>query len=174
MIPDGWSQGRLVSYPIGNFNQLNLTTMKVQTKITDITHDDLVDLLSTSTYGSNYLDLAYVRRYEYEKYKQEDDCREDVYARMLLNGCKIEVRDYYAEDEDDCYGHLQRQYNEEDECMVYQVSLQDIADGIAKAIDNGGWSRECAMHLIDNNGDLDLYEAENLMQIITFGETIYG
>lgn len=148
--------------------------MKTQTKITDITHDDLVDLFSTATYGSEYIDFAWVNKDEYLKSKEEGDCREDIYARMLLNGYKIEVRDYYAEDEEDFNGKLHHEWNEEDECMVYHVDIEDIAEGIAKCLDLGGWEAECANDLIKKDGDLDLYEAEAIMQVIVFGEVVYG
>ena len=148
--------------------------MKTTTKISEISHDDLVNLLSTATYGSEYTDIYWVYQEEYLKSKEEGDCREDIYARMLLNGYKIEVRDYYAEDETDFYGNLHHEWNEEDECMVYHVGIEDIANGIAKCLDLGGWTAECAIDLIKNDGDLDLYEAEAIMQVIVFGEVIYG
>jgi hypothetical protein len=45
---------------------------------------------------------------------------------------------------------------------------------LQKALYNGGWDAKCAFDLINDEGDLDLTEAENLLQIITFGEAIYG
>ena len=148
--------------------------MKTQTIITDITHEDLVDLLSTATYGSEYIDIAWVYQQEYLNSKKEGDSREDVYARMLLNGYKIEVRDYYAEDETDFYGNLHHEWNAMDECMVYHVGIEDIKKGIAKSLDMGGWEAECAQHLISEPEQLDLTEAEAIMQVIVFGEVIYG
>lgn len=148
--------------------------MKTTTKITDIAQDDLVDLLSTATYGSGYIDIAWVNKDEYLKSKEEGDCREDIYAKMLLNGYKIEVRDYYAEDDEDFYGNLHHEWNEEDECMVYHVGIEDIVKGIAKCLDLGGWTAQCANNLIKQNGAFDLYEAEAIMQVIVFGEEIYG
>lgn len=148
--------------------------MKTTTKISEISQEDLVNLLTTATYGSEYIDIDWVYQEECIKSKEEGDSREDIYARMLLNGYKIEVRDYYAEDETDFYGNLHHEWNEEDECMVYHVGIEDISHGIAKCLDLGGWTAECANDLIYKTENLDLYEAEAIMQVIVFGEVIYG
>lgn len=148
--------------------------MKTTTKISEISQDDLVNLLSTATDGSEYIDIDWVYQEEYIKSKEEGDSRENIYAKMLLNGYKIEVRDYFAEDDEDFYGCLHHEWNEEDECMVYHVGIEDIANGIAKCIDNGGWTAECAYDLINKPENLDLYEAEAIMQVIVYGEVIYG
>lgn len=148
--------------------------MKTQTIITDITHEDIVDLLSTATYGSGYIDIAFVYQQEYLNSKKEGDSREDVYARMLLNGYKIEVRDYYSENDEDFFGNLHHEWNAMDECMVYHVGIEDIKNGIAKCLDLGGWKAKCARDLIERDGNFDLPEAETIMQVIVFGEVIYG
>ena len=54
------------------------------------------------------------------------------------------------------------------------VALDDIKKGLQKALDNGDWDAKCAFDFINEEGDFDLTEAENLLQIITFGEAIYG
>ena len=147
--------------------------MKTKTIVTDITHDDLVDLFSTATYGSNYLSLAFINEDDYYGTKLEDsnDCWEDKFAKVLLDGGCIEVLDYYAEDEDDFNGDKPHRWD--GQCMAYTIGLPDIQEGLQKALDSDtAWDNSCARDLID--GDLDLYEAENLMQIIVFGETIYG
>ena len=83
------------------------------------------------------------------------------------------VLDYYSEEE--AYGNLPHEWDEKRGAMKYTVTLDDIKKGIQKAIDNGGWDAECARDLINEDScDLDLTEAENLLQIITFGEAIYG
>lgn len=148
--------------------------MKTTTKISEISQDDLVDLLSTATCGSNYIDTGWVKHDEYLMFRVKGDSFEDVCAKMLLNGYKIEVRDYYAEDETDFYGNLHHEWNEEDGFMAYHVGIDDIANGIAKCIDIGGWVSKCANDLINQDEDFDLYEAEAIMQVIAFGELIYG
>lgn len=85
------------------------------------------------------------------------------------------VLDYYSEDEDEAYGNLPHEWDNKRGAMRYTVTLDDIKKGLLKALDNGDWDAKCAFDLIsDDSCDLDLTEAENLLQIITFGEAIYG
>lgn len=134
-----------------------------------------MELFSTATYGSTYLSLAFINEDDYYRTKLEDsnDCWEDKFAKVLLDGGCIEVLDYYAEDEDDFNGDKPHRWD--GHCMAYTIGLPDIQEGLQKALDSDTeWDKNCARDLIDGDGNLDLYEAENLMQIIVFGETIYG
>lgn len=149
--------------------------MKTKTIITEITHDDLVDLLSTALYGNYILGADYDTRDYYEcPDKKDDDCYEDKMARILLNGGCITVIDNEACDEDDFNGELPHHWDNEDKAMCYSVTLNDIKKGLQNALDSLGWEARCAMHLIDGEGDLDLVEADALLQMILFGEVIYG
>jgi hypothetical protein len=150
--------------------------MKIKTKITDITHDDLVNLLSTSLYGSHLLGADYnVEDYKSLDNVSENDSFEDKMAKILLAGKSIILADMYAEDADDFYGKLPHRWDEENLTMDYEVTLNDIVKGIEKALNNGGWDAECAMNLINaDDGDLDQPQAENLCQIIMFGTAVYG
>ena len=142
--------------------------MKTQTTISGITHEDLVNLLSTATYGSDWLSVEHIAAItDYETF-------EDGLAEELLSGASIRFCDYNAEDKDDFYGNLPHKWNKKNECMCYIVTLKDIEIGIAKAIDNGGFENECAQNLIHVPENFDLYEAEAIMQMIVFGELIYG
>ena len=161
--------------------------MKTKTTVKDITHDDLVDLLSTSLTGSQFFGADY----DSEAYKKcpdrkEDDCFEDKMARILLNGGCVTISDLYAEDEYDFYGELKHEFDSEYCCMNYLVTLQDIEKGLSKCASgdfekNEGYEtsepsymRRCFNDLLAGEGDLDLYEAQNLMQVIIFGKLIYG
>ena len=77
--------------------------MKLETKVTEITHDDLVLLLSTASEGSSWLAFSY-KRDDYEPLKSEDDFFDDKLAQILLAGKSIEACDYYAEGKH--YGNL--------------------------------------------------------------------
>ena len=155
---------------------------KKQVTITEITHDDLVNLFSTALYGSTYLDADYPNSDIYE----EDDCYEDKLAKALLNGKTIVVRDTYAEG---CvYGNLPHEIEgcEEDEDIAnvaYKVTLEDVKKGLEKAGSgtfkiNFDGEKEFGVKAFDMfaNEDLsfDLVCADCLMQIIVFGELIYG
>ena len=148
--------------------------MKTKTIITEITHDDLVNLLSTATYGSSYF---YVMKKKKDYYgtelEDENDCREDALAKILLAGKPVYVLDFYSEGV--AYGNLPHEWDEKRGAMKYTVTLEDIKNGILKALANGCLDSDCAYDLINDDAcDLDLTEAENLLQIITFGEAIYG
>jgi hypothetical protein len=148
--------------------------MKLISTISEITHDDLVNLFSTATYGSNYFSVTKKKKDYYgTELEDANDCREDTWAKVLLSGKPVYVLDYYSEEE--AYGKLPHEWDEKRGAMKYTVTLEDIKEGLQKAISNGGWDAECAFDLInDGSRELDLTEAENLLQIITFGETIYG
>ena len=159
--------------------------MKTKTIITELTQEDLVNLLCTATYGSSWLSC-------YAPDKKEvgitdEDCLEDEWAKVLLGGKSIICTDYYAEGE--CYGNLPCNIDEEDNAE-YTLSLQDILDGLQKCADgtfshtnydeadNGdtekSWIAKCFQHFKEDTGEMDNPEAESLMQIILFGELIYG
>lgn len=157
--------------------------MKTQTTIAELTQEDLVNLFSTAFYGSAYLSADYEESIEYD----EDDCYEDIMAKILLNGGKIMVTDSYA---DGChYGNLPWKYNE-DYDVTYEVRLEDIKRGLESA-SNGTFNlREdvgsdfakrnlnFAMWSFNafavNEREWDATTADCLMQIILFDEIIYG
>lgn len=152
--------------------------MKTKTIITELSHEDLVDLLCTATYGSNWLDCYAPNRLGLDI--TESDCREDVWAKALLAGHSIECIDYYAEEE--AYGNLPHTTDEEGN-VTYIVTLEDIMkglqacfDGTFKGDDNAkSWLKECFYHFADKGSmELDQPEAEALMQVIMFNELIYG
>lgn len=147
--------------------------MERNVTISNITHEDLVNLLSTATYGSSWLCIC--KKDDVSDLEKEDDCREDVWAKALLNGHSIEVRDYYAEGS--TYGDLPHHVdNDDDECGVYTLTLKDVIKGLEKcASHKEKWVRTCFNDLYEEDGyNLDLPEAECLMQVIVFGEEIYG
>lgn len=161
--------------------------METKTIITNITKEDLVDLFSTAFYGSNIFGVDY-DIYEFRKIPNPDDCEcfEDKLAKMLLNGKTITIYDMYAEYEEDFHGSLWHQWDEDNGTMDYQVSLKDIEKGLQKCFDgtfkvNNGcdeeipYMRKCVTNLINiENGDLDLPQAENILQVVVFGQIIYG
>lgn len=147
--------------------------MKTQTIVTDISHDDLVNLISTSSYGSSWLDFKTPKKSGENVPKIEGEYREDRMARILLAGYPIAVLDCYAEDADEFYGNLPHSWK--GDCMAYELTLEDIKKGIARAIDSGSYIKEYISHWSDEDGwGFDLTEAEAVMQWIVFGKEIYG
>lgn len=150
--------------------------MKAKTIITEITHDDLVNLFSTSCYGSQWLACDYDSiAYKALQSASQDDCVEDKLAKLLLAGKSILLCDYYAECDADFYGNLPHEWDNKSSCMVYTITLDDVKNGLQWALDNGDcYEKRYANNLIDNDGyDLDQPEAEYLCQLIMFGEQIY-
>lgn len=160
--------------------------MKIKTTITEISKEDLVELFSTALYGSNVWGADYDTN-EYRKNPNPDDCEcfEERLAKMLLNGKPITIYDMYAEDEEDFHGDLWHQWNGDNSTMDYLVNLKDIKKGLEKCINgtfevNDGYDdeipyiRKCMNDLIGHEGYLDLPEASNLLQIIIFGQLVYG
>ena len=159
--------------------------MKTKTIITDITKEDLVELFSAAFYGSQYWGADYDIN-EFRKIPNQDDCEsiEDRLAKMLLNRKPITIYDMYAEDEEDFHGNLWHQWDGDNGTMDYLVNLKDIEKGLQKCLDGTfkvndgcdeevGYIRKCMSDLM-NDGDLDLYEAQNILQVIVFGQIIYG
>lgn len=157
--------------------------MKTKT-IIELNQEDLVDLISTATYGSNWLDSYAHDRAGVQV--EEGDCIEDVKAKCLLAGKKITFTDYYAEGE--TYGDLESRIVENG-VAEYLVGLDDIVAGLQKCADGTfnigygdgsserAWLKECYAHFsAPDEGRMqeDLPEAEALMQVIIFGELIYG
>lgn len=157
-------------------NKQNTTSiMKTELKITDITHDDLVNLISTARYGNSWLGLNYdsIEYNELSKEQKQGDCIEDKMADLLLAGKSVELYDMYCMDKDEFYGTLPHRYDEDGD-MRYTVTLEDIKRGLEKAYQDD-YLRECLFNLINDDGcNLNGIEADNLIQCILFGEIIYG
>ena len=151
--------------------------MTTKTIIEGLTLENLVDLFSTATYGSSWLDIDAPDRTGLAI--EDGDCREDVWAKALLAGKHINCIDYYAEG--DSYG-FHPCVIDEDENGVYTIGLDDILEGLSACADgtfkgeksDHDWLKDCFNHFRAGEGDMDLPEAEALMQVIMFNELIYG
>lgn len=162
--------------------------MKTTTTITELTQNDLVNLLSTATYGSIWLESWTPADIREELDIEPGACVEDIQATALLAGKAIMVTDHQAEGE--FYGDVcvAEKDTDEDDCSVsYRVTLDRIKEGIAAAFD--GTFKGCTSATPDNDeleaaheaaqsfllddGDFDNTRAEILMQIIMFNEIIY-
>lgn len=148
--------------------------MKAKIIISEITHDDLVDLFSTALYGNYSWSADYDSKFYREKCDaKEDDCYEDKLAKCLLNGGTIEIGDRNAEDASDVYGNNKRVYwDDEQEIMIYPITLKDIKKGLEKAYENG--QAERVNWLINEPCQMDMIDADVLLQYIVYGEVIYG
>lgn len=153
--------------------------MKTKTTITELSHEDLVNLLSTATYGSSWLTVSVPKPTRDFFISESDDCREDVWARALLEGFPIYLTDHQAEG---CtYGD--RGSVNEDSSAVYRITLKDVIAGLQSALD-GDFAADDevevelaarrVLRLRDEAFDFDASDAEILAQIIMFGSIIYA
>ena len=162
--------------------------MKTKTIISEITHDDLVDLLSTALTGSYIFGCDYdMSDYRKLENPSDNDSIEDKLARLLLAGKTIIIFDTLAECEEDFYGSLWHTFDGEHNTMDYMVSLKDIKNGLQKCIDGTfkktigceteeeSYMRRCMVNFMNpESGDFDQPQAESIMQVIIFGGLIYG
>jgi hypothetical protein len=150
--------------------------MKYSFKLSDLTQNDLVELFSSALNG-NWFKASWNTE-DKSVITDKNDCFEDVIAKHLLAGNKIELYDYFAEDEKDYHGKLQHKWDSEREAMVYYATIDDITKGLEKAMKKGGYSATCMWYFINYEdgmyGMFDWDHAETLMQFIMFGEEIYG
>ena len=124
-----------------------------------LTHEFLCDWLSTATYGSFWCDCSTHKDTTdevYENAKKNNDCREDVWADVLLHGGSLNVVD--VEDFD----------NGENDAE-HKVTLNDIEKAIPLFMLNypKQWSA-----IMDET--MDLFDADALLQFVVFGDVIYG
>lgn len=151
--------------------------MRTKTIVTDITHDDLVNLFSTALYGSSWLGCYYkCDNNKNEVAFKDDDCFEDKVARCLLSGKKVELLDRYAEDETEDFGStIEHYWDKKEECMCYKISISDIENGLSRILAAQGWGAKYVMELVNgDDGDLDQPQAESIIQRILWGQEIYG
>lgn len=163
--------------------------MKTKTTITELSHDDLVDLFSTALYGSSYLSADYTIEDRKSVDVSDGDCYEDIIAKVLLSGKSVEVTDDYA---DGCsYGSLPYRFQDKDDddsSVIYRVTLDNIIQGLERAANgtfnagNDEWTERTKKSarvsfdsfMDEDRCDFDLVRADILMQIILFDEVIYG
>lgn len=134
----------------------------MQSKITELLHDDLVCILSF-VHDFGYFGLSYDRE-EWKELsddlKTDDPCFEDKLADMLLAGRAITVIDF------DAAGELYSPYGllDEDGNGIYGVTMEDFFE----------WGdAPLAYEIIE--GDGDAYTAHEFIQKVLFrGEVIYG
>lgn len=133
--------------------------------ITDLTHEDIVSILSTALYGCEWTVTDYDHEFYNNLKEHEGDCFEDACADVLLNGGTISIADSYAEGE--IYGSKGK-LCEDEETVVYTLDLQDFLKGC-----NSKDGFDLAVEiLVEEEGDY--YTANDLLQVIMFGEVIYG
>lgn len=132
--------------------------------INNISKETLVDLFSVATYGSNWLEIKTLKaeRCLDDKYDNEyldNRCCEEKWADRLLNGGHIVCKDWYAAEDD-----------EEGKPAKYKIDLNVLKERLKLARDKEA-VRDWCDFVLEND---DYYTCNNLMQVVMFGEIIYG
>lgn len=139
--------------------------MKLEFKVTELSHVDIVEILSSACYNNECMSIRYNKNLLKDIPRHGSDCFEDRAADLLLAGKHIYVIDWDAEGQ--AYGDLPHS-ELEDNVLKYRVTLEDFIKGM---------NTEKAMpyvYQLHEEGMLDSYNAYMLLQIIVFGEEIYG
>ena len=138
--------------------------MKTKITVTEINHEELVDLLSTALYDSSWFGADYDR----DTYKKDEnttgECFEDKLADMLLAGHQITITDYEADGES--YSSKCTRITADGDA-VYKVGLEDF---LKVASTKTGF--KLLSEVLDGTGDY--YTADAFLQRVVFGEEIYG
>ena len=138
--------------------------MKTKITVTEINHEELVDLLSTALYDSSWFGADY----DSDTYKKLEnttgECFEDKLADMLLSGHQITITDYEAEGES--YSSKCTKITADGDA-VYKVGLEDF---LKVASTKTGF--QLLSEVLDGTGDY--YTADAFLQRVVFGEEIYG
>lgn len=137
--------------------------MKTKITVTELTHEDLVDLLSTALYGSSWFEADYDGNIYNSLKIKEGDCFEDKLADMLLAGHKITIYDHEAEGE----SYSKKCVGFDGESAVYEITLKDF---LKTASTKRGYQ------LVEEvlSGDGDYWTGDAFLQRVVFGEEVYG
>lgn len=140
--------------------------MKTKTYVTKLTFKDFVNLFS---YGfQDIFNVEYVERYNALK---KGDFYEDRIANILLAGGKIGILDNYAEGDINAKGFVPAEVRD-DGSVLYEVGAIDIKYGLERALNGEPRERRIMERFME--GEFDSDDALCLMQLIVFGEEIYG
>lgn len=132
--------------------------------IDNISKETLVDLLSNATYGSNWLDIDTLKVEKhldsgFSKEYLQNRCCEERWADRLLNGGHIVCEDWYAAEDD-----------EDGKPTRYKLDLNAIKGRLKLARDKEA-VRDWCDFVLEND---DYHTCNNLMQVVMFGEIVYG
>ncbi len=128
--------------------------MNAETTVTNITTDDITNILSCADSGCAY--WCFNWDYDQDDYQKAREtakkigkaCFEDILAEMLISGGKITF---------EC---------SEDDDYTKDLTLENLTQGIARAIDNENCPK--------NMDDIDAADADNIIQEALFGEVVFG
>ena len=127
-------------------------------------HENLVNLLSVATYGNEW-PVVKVFKSDAEKGLFEDcECREDKWAKALLQGKGVMVYDTYDEDVD-----YDADLSEFPKSAKHHITLDNVRKGLELMRD------QYPHHYADLvEEEDDAITGDVFLQLAVFGELIYG
>lgn len=137
--------------------------MKAKILVTELSHEELTDLLSTSLYGSSWFSAKYDKEVYKSLNNKNGDCFEEKLADMLLAGHKIIIVDTMAEGE----SYSNKFVRLDGDCAEYEIGLNDI---LKTASSKTGY--ELLKDVLSGEGDY--FTADAFLQRVVFGKEIYG
>ena len=123
------------------------------------THEFLMDILCTASYGSFWFECSVHKDTPYEVYKtakENFECREDIWTDCLLNGGYIDICDV-----EECDG--------ETDDREYKIGLDDIVKGFEIVM-----LKYPQLYANIMEETYDIYDADAVIQCAVFGDIIYG
>ena len=143
-------------------------------QVCNITKDDIVALVNY-IYGSYFvLKIPDNLPDKFKELIKDLKYKEDKIAAILLNGGSIIVSDTSIQSEDENYAvdGIEAEYNGQDKCMDYKISLKDIEAGLSRCT-KGQPLYSLIEFTRGNYEQMDITDMEILLQMILFGELIY-
>lgn len=128
--------------------------VELKVKVLELSEDNIVTIMSSGSYGISYWCSEMGLEEEiYKKYRREEDCIEDVYARALKNGCAMVFTDI---EEDD---------------MRYYLTYDRLLKGVEKFIESG---RCVNINEIFEEGNEDAEDMDIIIQYALFDKIMFG
>lgn len=124
--------------------------MKKEVKVLELTKEDLVTFFSCATYGCGYWTVKIAKNSISIYDLDMNQCIEEIWADVLLKGGKLVITD-----------------NEEEK--KYSINMDKVLKGYSKCYEV---SPQTMVNFEEENEDM--WDGYNLMQVILFGEIIYG
>lgn len=146
--------------------------MKTKIQVIELTHEEIVNILSTASYDNYLLELSYadsmddLAREVKKKWNEthgDTMCYEDKLAAILENGGTIVAVDK----EEYEYGSYEGEEPNKDK-GIHPLTLKKLLDACSTT---EGYKYAKTL-LVDEDGDF--YDAWNIIQIAMFGEVVYG
>ena len=124
-------------------------------------HENLVNLLSVATYGNEWPVIKAFKSDAENGLFDDCECREDKWAKALMQGKGVVVYDCYALDE--------AETEEEKNDARHTITMDNVLKGLELMRD------EHPRHYADlMEEDDDLTTGDVWLQLAVFGELIYG